>query len=356
MVSGWTTHPGGRHHGAHGGAVARSLDVSERDLLDFSQNVNPLGAPPQALEAARRALDEEAGRYPDLDYPRLRGALATYLGAPPENIVPTNGGAEALFLAARAASAGGKAVILEPTFSEYAAAALAAGLEPVRRVARRPEDGFRLDLAALDDLEGVALVFLCNPNNPTGDELTRDEVIEVVSRVRERNVALVVDEAFADFAPEASVVAGVGEGLYVARSFTKFFAIPGLRLGCLVCPEPARAQELQPSWSVNAVAAAAGAAAVRDEGFVAASLADVTRLREELYEALEALPGLTPFRSAANFLLVRGPAGLPARLARRGVLVRGCEPFPGLGAGYFRVAVRGSADNERLLAAIREEL
>ncbi len=356
MVSGWTTHPGGRHHGAHGGAVARSLDVSERDLLDFSQNVNPLGAPPQALEAARRALDEEAGRYPDLDYPRLRGELATYLGAPPENIVPTNGGAEALFLAARAASAGGKAVILEPTFSEYAAAALAAGLEPVRRVARRPEDGFRLDLAALDDLEGVALVFLCNPNNPTGDELTRDEVIEVVSRVRERNVALVVDEAFADFAPEASVVAGVGEGLYVARSFTKFFAIPGLRLGCLVCPEPARAQELQPSWSVNAVAAAAGAAAVRDGSFVAASLAEVRRLREELYEALEALPGLSPFRGAANFLLVSGPVGLPARLARRGVLVRGCEPFPGLGAGYFRVAVRGAADNERLLAAIRGEL
>jgi threonine-phosphate decarboxylase len=318
--------------------------------------VNPLGAPPQALEAARLALDEEAGRYPDLDYPRLRGELATYLGAPPENIVPTNGGAEALFIAARAAATGGAALILEPTFSEYAAAANAAGLEPVRRVARRQEDGFRLDLAALDDLEGVALVFLCNPNNPTGDALGHDEVMEVVGRVRERNATLIVDEAFADFAPEASVVADAGEGLYVARSFTKFFAIPGLRLGCLVCPEPARARELQPSWSVNAVAAAAGAAAVGDRGFAAASLTEVTRLREELYEALEALPGLSPFRGAANFLLVRGPVGLAARLARRGVLVRGCEPFAGLGAGYFRVAVRASADNERLLAAIREEL
>ena len=356
MVSGWSPHPGGRHHGAHGGAVARSLDVSERGFLDFSQNVNPLGAPPQALEAARLALDEEAGRYPDLDYPRLRGALASYLGAPPENIVPTNGGAEALFLAARVAATGGAAVILEPTFSEYAAAARAAGLEPVRRVSRRPEDGFRLDLAALDDLEGVALVFLCNPNNPTGDALTREEVLAVAGRVRERNVALVLDEAFADFVPEVSVVAEADEGLYVARSFTKFFAIPGLRLGCLVCSEPARAHEIQPSWSVNAVAAAAGAAAVGDRDFVAASLAEVGRLREELYEALEALPGLSPFRGAANFLLVRGPAGLPARLARRGVLVRGCEPFPGLGSGYFRVAVRGPADNERLLAALREEL
>lgn len=358
MVSGWSSHPGGRHHGAHGGAVARSLDVSERGFLDFSQNVNPLGAPPQALEAARLALDEEAGSYPDLDYPRLRGALATYLGAPPENIVPTNGGAEALFLAARAAATGGggAAVILEPTFSEYAAAARAAGLEPVRRVARRPEDGFRLDLAALDDLEGVALVFLCNPNNPTGDALTREEVLAVAGHVRERNVALVLDEAFADFVPEVSVVAEADEGLYVARSFTKFFAIPGLRLGCLVCSEPDRAHEIQPSWSVNAVAAAAGEAAAGDRDFVAASLAEVRRLREELYGALEALPGISPFRGAANFLLVRGPAGLPPRLARRGVLVRGCEPFPGLGAGYFRVAVRGPADNERLLAALREEL
>jgi threonine-phosphate decarboxylase len=336
--------------------VSRSLAVSERDLLDFSQNINPLGAPVGVLEAARRALDEEAGRYPDLGYPRLREALATYLGVRPENIVPTNGGSEALFLAARAAGAGGRALILEPTFSEYAAASRAAGLEPVRRVARRPQDNFQLDLAALEDLEGVALVFLCNPNNPTGDALTRAEVLEMAAHLREGGAALVVDEAFADFAPEASVAAEVGEDLYVARSLTKFFAIPGLRLGCLVCGRAGRAQELQPSWSVNAVAAAAGVAAVRNRAFVDTSVSEVVRLREELFEALGALPGLVPFPGAANFLLVRGPAGLPERLVGRGVLLRGCEPFLGLGPGYFRVAVRRATQNERLLAAIREEL
>ncbi len=356
MVRGWTGHPGDRHHGAHGGVAARALDVPERDLLDFSQNINPLGAPAGALEAARRALYEEAGRYPDLNYPELREALAAYLGVPPEKIVPTNGGAEALFLAARAPRAGGKALILEPTFSEYAAAARAAGLEPVRRTARREEDGFRLDVAALEDLEAVALVFLCNPNNPTGDALSREEVLDVADRVLERNAVLVVDEAFADFAPGTSVAAEVGEGLFVARSFTKFFAMPGLRLGCLVCADPGRIQEFQPSWPVNAVAAAAGAAAVRDRDFADASTANMSRLREELFEAFEALPGLTPFPGAANFLLVRGPAGLSERLARRKVLVRGCEPFPGLGPEYFRVAVRGAAENERLVAGIREEL
>jgi threonine-phosphate decarboxylase len=356
VVEGWAEHPGGRHHGAHGAAASRSLDVAERDLLDFSQNINPLGAPDEAMEAARRALREDAGRYPDAGYGRLRDALAAYLGVSPAKILPTNGGAEALFLAARGVRPGGKALILEPTFSEYAAAARAAGLEPVRRVTRRSENRFRLDPTALEDLDGVSLVFLCNPNNPTGDALERAEVIEVADRVIRHGAVLVVDEAFADFVPEISVVPEADGDLYVARSFTKFFGIPGLRLGCLVCADPGLVQRFQPSWPVNAVAAAAGAVAVRDQGFVDASVAGVTRLREELLQGLEALPGLIPFPGVANFLLVRGPEGLPGRLARRGVLVRGCEPFLGLGPGYFRVAVRGVAENERLLAAMREEL
>ncbi len=355
MVSGWAEHPGGRHHGAHGELVSRSLGFGSEELLDYSQNINPLGTPPAALEAARRALYEESGRYPDLDYAELREALAGYLGTSPGKVVPTNGGAEALFLAARAAGPG-KALVLEPTFSEYAAAASAAGMGVVRRVARRRDDGFRLDPGTLEDLDGISVVFLCNPNNPTGDSLERREVLEVAGRVRDGGAVLVVDEAFADFTPEISVAAEVGEGLCVARSFTKFFAIPGLRLGCLVCDDVPRVQALQPSWSVNAVASAAGISAARDEGFTETSVAEVGRLREELYASLEALPGIEPFPGAANFLLVHGPEGLAERLARRGVLVRGCDPFVGLGPGYFRVAVRTKAENGRLAAEIREEL
>ena len=356
VVEGWAEYPGSRHHGAHAAAVLRSLDVAERNLLDFSQNINPLGAPAGALEAADRALREETGRYPDAGYRRLREALAGYLQVSPAMVLPTNGGAEALFLAARGAGLGGKALILEPTFSEYAAAARAAGLEPVRRTTRRPEDGFRLDPAALQDMDGVGLVFLCNPNNPTGSALERAEVLEVADRVLSSGAVLVVDEAFADFAPGISVVEEADRDLYVARSFTKFFGIPGLRLGCLVCAGPERVQQFQPSWAVNVVAAVAGAAAVREGRFVDATVAEVARLREELFDRLKALPGLTPFPGAANFLLVRGPEGLSGRLARRGILVRGCEPFFGLGPGYFRVAVRSADENEQLLAALGEQL
>ena len=355
MVSGWAEHPGGRHHGAHGGLVARSLGIGSGDLLDYSQNINPLGTPPAALEAARLALYEESGRYPDLDYAGLRAALAVYLGTSPEKIVPTNGGAEALFLAARVAKPG-KALVLEPTFSEYAAAAGAAGMEVVRRVARRREDGFRLDPGVFDDLDGISVVFLCNPNNPTGDSLDRREVLDVADRVRDGDAALVVDEAFADFAPGISVGAEVDERLYVARSLTKFFAIPGLRLGCLVCEDAPQVQALQPSWPVNAVASAAAISAAGDADFAETSVEEVGRLREELFASLRGLSGIEPFPGAANFLLVHGPEGMPERLARRGVLVRGCEPFVGLGPGYFRVAVRTGEENARLVSEIREEL
>ena len=356
MVRGWAQHPGDRHHGAHGDLVSRSLGVRVGELLDFSQNINPLGAPKDALEAAQRALYEDSSRYPDLEYTGLREALAVYLGVGAEMVVPTNGGAEALFLAARAAGTGGKALVLEPTFSEYAAAAAASGKEPVRRVARRREVNFEWDSAPLGDLEGVSVVFLCNPNNPTGDSLGREDVLEIAARVDESGAVLIVDEAFADFVPEISVTDMVDRGLWVARSFTKFFAIPGLRLGCLVCDDAGRVQAQQPSWPVNSVAAAAGIAAVEDRGFAEASRAEVARLRKDLFVALDAISGVQPFPGAANFLLVRGPEGLPERLARRGVLVRGCGPFYGLGPEYFRVAVRDAEENGRLVAAIQEEL
>ena len=358
MVSGWDAASDGRHHGAHGALAAKALGAARDDFLDFSANINPLGPPEDAILAAGKALLGEAATYPDPRYPGLRAALAGYLGVPPETVLPTNGGAEALFLAARVAADGGgrRAVILDPTFSEYAAAARTAGLEPESRIARRPERGFRLDHAVLDDLDDVGLVFLCNPNNPTGDLLSGEGVMRISDKVRAAGAVLVVDEAFADFAPGQSVATEVDERLYVARSFTKFFAVPGLRLGCLVAREPETAEAFQPSWPVNVVAAAAGVAAAGDPAFAEMTVTEVEGRRWELFGALEGLDGVTPYPGAANFLLFRGPEGLPELLVRLGVLVRGCDPFPGLGPGFVRVAVRGREENGRLISALAKAL
>jgi threonine-phosphate decarboxylase len=363
MVRGWVSSPDGRHHGAHYAEASRTLGRCSDGFLDFSQNINPLGPPEAALVAGALALREEVERYPDLHYPELRAALAAYLEISPEMVLPTNGGAEALFMAARAAAEGAigsKAIILEPTFSEYAAAARAAGLEVVRVVARSPKTGFRLDLTVLDEmlkgLNDARVVFLCNPNNPTGDAVSREEVLWAAKRVQGAGAVLVVDEAFADFASETSVVSEVDEALFVARSFTKFFAVPGLRLGCLVTRDPERIRVFQPSWSVNAIAAATGIAAARETDFAKATLAEVMLRRRELLGALEGLPEITAYPGVANFLLVQGPEGLSERLAKRGILVRGCEPFLGLGPGFFRMAVRRKEENERLVEALHDVL
>jgi threonine-phosphate decarboxylase len=230
-------------------------------------------------------------------------------------------------------------------------------MEVVRRVGWR-EDGsrFSLDHDAGAGLESRDVVFLCNPNNPTGTALPRDEVLGVAEAVRRAGATLVIDEAFADFAPEVSVASEAGEGLVVARSFTKFFGVPGLRLGCLISPEAAAYGSLQPSWAVNVAAEAAGISAASDMEFAERAVDLVRDLRHELHAALRELPGLTVYEGAANFLLVRGPAGTPSRLARRGVLVRGCEPFEGLGPEHFRVAVSGREDNQTLVDALRSEL
>jgi threonine-phosphate decarboxylase len=362
VVKGWAATQDGRHHGAHYAEAAQALGTSSDAFLDFSQNINPLGPPAAALAAAEKALHEEVGRYPDLGYAELRTALAGYLGVSPESVLPTNGGAEALFLAARAAAEGpgSKAIILEPTFSEYAAAARTAGFEVERVVARRPGTGFWLDATVLDDTLGkrrdVGLVFLCNPNNPTGDSVPRQDVLRIAQRVREAGAMLVVDEAFADFAPHLSVAPDVDEALVVARSFTKFFAVPGLRLGCLVTSEVERVRAFQPSWSVNAVAAAVGISAAGDRAFAEATLTEVELRRQELLDALEELTEITAYPGSANFFLARGPRTLPEDLARKGVLVRGCEPFWGLGPGFFRIAVRGAEENGRLVEALRAVL
>ncbi|HEX2729635.1 MAG TPA: aminotransferase class I/II-fold pyridoxal phosphate-dependent enzyme, partial [Rubrobacteraceae bacterium] len=294
--------------------MSRAVGAPAADFLDFSQNINPLGAPAVAVEAARAA--GFAG-YPDLGYPELRSALGEYLGVSRDCVLPTNGGAEALFLAARVAAenrVGVRAVILEPTFSEYAAAARAAGFEVERRVTRRAEAGFTLEPSFLGDIEDVGLVFLCNPNNPTGGAMRRQEVLEISHRLGEAGAVLVVDEAFVDFVPEASVASSVGrsgfENLLVARSFTKFFGIPGLRLGALISSDTELPRSFQPSWSVNSVAAAAGISAAGDYAFAETSIAEVARLRGDLYARLDALPGIQPYPGAANFLLVHGPAEL----------------------------------------------
>ncbi|HZU05762.1 MAG TPA: histidinol-phosphate transaminase [Chloroflexota bacterium] len=333
-------------HGGHPPAA-------ERPVLDFSTNTNPLGPSPRVLAAVRAATVD---RYPEPASATLRDALAARLGLAPERIVVGNGSVELLWLLALAyLERGDRVVVCGPTFAEYARAARLMGAQ-VTVVSAAAEAGFRPDLDALRrTVTALAprVTFLCNPNNPTGVYLDRSAVEAVLAATPG---LLVVDEAYVGFVEQPWDIGPLlaDERLVVLRSLTKDHALPGLRLGYALAAPPVAAalHRVQPPWSVNALAQAAGLAALEDDAHVARGRALAARARVLLATGLEALR-LPALPSATNFLLVEvgDAAATTAAWLSAGVYVRDCTSF-GL-PRHVRIAARPLAECRVLLRAAR---
>jgi histidinol-phosphate aminotransferase len=360
-------------HGALDFGELRELGLRPDQVLDFSANVNPSGPSPAVLDAVRVV---PVGRYPDRDCLDLRAALVQALQSPErerrgeiapsltlralttETLLPGNGASELIWLAALAfIRPASRVVVIGPTFSEYARAAAIMGAAV--SILQAPEaTAFAFDLAAIAthlDASRPDVVFLCNPNNPTGAVVPPDEIAGWAQRHPE--TLFVVDEAYLPFAAGLrSVLAFHQPNVLVLRSMTKDHGLAGLRLGYAVGEETrvAALRQVQPPWSVNALAQAAGVAALRDPGHYRRSLERLRRGTAQLIDGLSRL-GLTPLPSTTHFFLLRvgDAAAFRARLLRRRILVRDCASF-GLPA-YVRIAARTAEENERLLAAVREE-
>lgn len=330
--------------------------------LDFSVNISPIGMPEGARWAAATALDN-AGRYPDPLCRALREKLAERYDVPGENIVCGNGASDLIWRLARTVKPK-HALVLAPTFAEYQRALDAAGCDTAR-FALREEDRFAVPAELLDHIApGLDMLFLCNPNNPTGQRIDPALLAAVLRRCARTGTSLVVDECFLDFVEDGerySLAGKLGEysGLVVINAFTKTYAMAGLRLGYALCGDQDLAEKLLETglpWAVSAVAQAAGVAALDDTGYMervrsllALQKARMTQCMEKL--GLEVIPG------EANFLLFRsGVENLCQKLREKGVLLRDCANFAGLGPGWYRTAVRGSEENGAFLRALGEVL
>jgi len=347
----------GAHPGVHGSVSPgelQGLGLCPKDVLDFSANINPYGPSPAVRPAM---MGVPLASYPDQDCLELTAALAESVGVVPHRILPGNGASELIWLAALAfVRPGSRILVIGPTFCEYArAAGLLGGC--VTNWRSQEETDFVPELVEIaDHLEALRphLVFLCNPNNPTGAVLP-PKAVAVWARQHPRTL-FVVDEAYLPFAKGlGSALAYPGENVLVLRSMTKDFGLAGLRLGYAVGDERMIGQlrRVQPPWSVNAMAQAAGVAALRDSPHQQRTLELIARAKQDLAEGLARL-GLEPVPSATHFFLVRVGDGATFRgtLLRRGVVVRDCTSF-GL-PSHVRIAARRPEENERLLAVIRE--
>jgi threonine-phosphate decarboxylase len=348
----------------HGGDVyhlAHTLGIDLADLVDFSANINPLGFPRGILSAIQEAL-KEIVHYPDRRCMALRQDLAAYHHLNPEEILVGNGSTELIYLVARVFKPP-RSLIVTPAFSEYEHALKVAGV-PVAFQATAEAHNFALHetFAA----QAGDLVFLAHPASPSGVLIPPELLWEVASRLDAAGAYLVLDEAFVDFVEEASFKASLGRfpRLIILRSFTKFFGIPGMRLGCLFAAPDlvARLAEAQEPWSVNTMAQHMGRACLADEHYIAETRALIAREREFLFNRIAALPGLTPFPSMVNYLLVKlsRPGWTAARLQQQmlghRVVIRDASNFRGLDERFFRIAVRGRKENEQLLKALEENL
>lgn len=339
----------------HGGPDLEELErlgLSPEDVLDFSVNCNPFGPPPSVRAAAERASWE---RLPDSNATRLRQGLAAALGVKPANVVAGNGSVELIrFVCLACFGPGDTVAISGPTFGEYETSLRIAGATPRVFMAPRGE-GFRPDSKALLGIvKEVKGLFLCNPNNPTGVYLPRQE-IESVARAAPDSL-LVLDEAYLPFVDGAwSSLGLLGLGnLIVLRSMTKDYALGGLRLGYAVGPEPLMdgLRKVLPPWNVNAVAQEAGLLALEDPGYPARCLPTILEARDYLLAELQRL-GLRPLPSRTNFFLVEvGEAPSFRRaLLQAGFLVRDCASF-GL-PGYIRISARTLPECRRFIEAVR---
>ncbi|MFZ5642123.1 MAG: threonine-phosphate decarboxylase CobD [Bacillota bacterium] len=348
----------------HGGNIARAAlkyGLNEKEIIDFSASINPLGPAPGVYEAIKEEL-WRIRHYPDPDCGDLPEMLAGHLGVNKENVIIGNGGAELIYILPRVFNVK-NALVVAPTFSEYAEAVEAAG--GATRFLPFSESTERI----IGNLQGVDVVFICNPNNPTGHVLPRSSIISVLEAAKENRTLVVVDEAFIDFVEDRREKSVMGEAcinrdLVVLYSMTKFFGVPGLRLGAAVAvPDTiGKMKRVKDPWSVNSLARIAGEAALRDKKHMADTMKVVKEERDFLFDEISSISGVKPFASAANFLLVDiSETGLKTgdlvdRMGRRGVLVRDCSNFKGLEMPCIRVAIRLRQENERLVEVLRQAI
>ncbi len=348
----------------HGGDIfgeAANLGLDCARILDYSANINPLGPPPAVFDAIQKYM-EMIVNYPDPHCRDLSKSLCNYLHVKGKNVIFGNGVSELIYLLVRVLNCK-RAVIPVPTFTEYGLAVVTAG-GTIKEVPLAAEKNFSLEVDEIvSAISPADLVFICNPNNPTGNLYSRDEILYLLKECESKGAYLVVDEAFIDFVPDVkgySVIPHVGtsSGLIVFYSLTKFFGMPGLRLGAMLGPS-ALIDEMTAAkdpWNVNLFAQVGGVAALKDVNHMQKTRELVTVEREYLYNNLAGLPGFKPYPGEANFLLVDIEntgltcAKLTQLMKQRGVLVRDCSSFDGLGNEHIRLAVKTREENRRLTA------
>lgn len=365
-------------HGGQVHQIARALGRPVDSFIDFSASINPFGPPTTVLNAMQQALPA-CGHYPDPTAEDLRTRLAKEHGISSDSIALGNGSSELIRILPRALSLC-QGYVAGPTFMEYEASLHIAGARCTYVLATSAEkyapplgqlsllvDGIRSgsQTDAFSNEESFTAVFVCNPNSPTGRVVSARSLRTLYRQIEQAGLWMVVDEAFIDFCPSHSIIKEISNArrLLILRSFTKFYGMPGIRLGYLVgAPETvSKIRRLLPPWSVSQFAQEAGVAALDDVKYRLRSVKFIQQERQRFMMRLRGVPGLRIIPASANFVMVELPskcvtAYLVSQLARQGILVRDCQTFSGMTQPALRLAIRYPRENNRVIHALKKAL
>lgn len=348
-------------HGGNIEEIRRKYKLENKLLIDFSANINPLGISKKVKEDMIKALDN-IERYPDITYYDLKEAISEYEGISSENLVLGNGAAEVIFNIVRGLKPK-KVLLPAPTFSEYGEAIESIDGEIKYCILNNK---FKLEeefIMAID--KDIDMIFLCNPNNPTGVLTNREYIIKVLNKALTIDTIVVIDESFIDFIENKNDYSMINfcneyKNLIVVKSLTKFFAFPGIRIGYGISGNKEiinKISKVSISWSINTVAAMGAASALKQKQYISDSINYVNKQREFLYNELSKIKKIHVFKPSVNFILFRtSDNDLREKLLKEGIIIRSCHNYIGLENGYYRVAVRTEEENIKLIEALRKVL
>ncbi|MBE6054820.1 MAG: threonine-phosphate decarboxylase [Clostridium sartagoforme] len=349
-------------HGGNLDELSRNFKLNKEDLIDFSANINPLGLNNKVKEVIINAL-EEVERYPDITYFNLKSSISAFEGIEIDKLTLGNGAAEVIFNLLRAIKPK-KVLLPAPTFGEYEEAALSVCSE-IQYYYLKEERNWRIDEEINNYIsDDIDMVFICNPNNPTGTITKKETIVKIVEKAKITNTIVVIDESFLDFLREIENYSAIKllekyNNVFIIKSMTKLFAMPGIRIGYGICNNKAilsKIEEVSVPWNINILAEKAAIFSLGEKEYINKTREYIEKEKDYLYEELAKFEDIKVFEPSVNFLMFKlnKEMDLKFELMKENIIIRSCGNYEGLDNNYYRIAVRRREENEKLIKTLKK--
>lgn len=348
-------------HGGNVEEISRTYGINLEEIIDFSANINPVGLNDNVKNAMIRALDK-VEKYPDISYLELRKSISNFEDIDIEDLILGNGAAEVIFNIVRGLKPR-KVLLPAPTFSEYEESVLSIDAE-IEYYHLKEEEDFELNSRLINALnESIDMIFICNPNNPTG-VLSENTFIEnIAKRALKTKTTVVLDESFLDFLRLESDYSSKSllekyKNIIIVKSLTKFFAIPGIRIGYGISKNNdfiRLINKVTVPWTVNVVASEGVIQAVKETDYMKHSVEYVDNEKKYLYDNLSEIENIKVFNPSVNFIMFKilKSIDLKEEMLGHNILIRSCSNYEGLDSSFYRIAVRTRKENKIIIKALK---